>query len=464
MSYYLTIDCGLTQIKASVFDRNGQALSLFGTKTPVLGESVDIEKLTNNLYSVVSQAITEANVPINRICISGHGNGLYYILQDDTVYGLSSMANGSLPHNSHLSELTKQTVWGGQPLALLRKIKEESYETYREIRKIMFCKDFLVYRLSGSIGSDYSDASAGALLLAETSEYSEKILQLYGVGDAIDKLPPLYRSQDTCAYVNREAAEKTGLSEGTPICAGMFDVNACVLGSGGFDESYQLIAGTWGINAVLTNSLVDCNSVTQSCLFLEPNSHMLIDSAPVSCVNLEWLMSNVFPQYTYEQANKLVSDTDIDNNLLYLPYLYPPMDMPDAKGGFVGLRPHHTSGDLIRAVFEAVAFEHRRRVEKFRSANIIRNKAILSGGAAKSEVWCQMFADILHIPVEQTAHSQAGLLGCAIICAVANKDYKNLNDAVFGMSGARRIFLPCSDKYDAKYNKFLKEIEQWITI
>jgi len=463
MSYFLAIDCGLTQIKASVFDEKGQALSLAQAQTPVNGEAIDVEKLTTNLYHVVSRAVTDAGQTVDRICISAHGNGLYYLTKDGTPYGLSSMANAPTPDQPELIQLTGQSIWGGQPLPLLRRIKDNNAEHYRNIDKIMFCKDFLVYRLSGFIGTDYSDASAAALLDAKTGRYSPDILRLHGLTDAMDKLPPLYCSHDTSAFVSKEAARMTGLREGTPICAGMFDVNACILGAGSFEDTYQLIAGTWGINAVMTETFTYCPSVTQSCLFLSSDNPMLIDSAPVSCVNLEWLMTRIFPQYTYDQANQLVCQTAFDPNLLYLPYLYPPMDMPQAKGGFVGITPHHTAGDMIRAVFEAVAFEHRRRIDKFRSAGIMRSKAVLSGGAAKSEIWCQMFADILRIPVEQTAYPQAGLLGCAIICAVANKSYENLSDAVGNMTKPRRVFYPDTDMYAVKYHNFLKEITPWIT-
>lgn len=463
MSHYLAIDCGLTNIKASVFDKNGQALSLAQAQTPVEGERIAIDALSENLFTVVKQAVQQAGQPISRIAISGHGNGLYYLLQDGTVCGLSSMANAPTPNDPELIRLTKQSIWGGQPLALLKRIKNEDRDTYNRIVKFMFCKDFLVYLLSGFVSTDYSDASAAALLNAETSQYSPDILRLHGLMDAMNKLPTLYRSSNTSAFVNAEAAARTGLTEGTPICAGMFDVNACILGAGAYEDSYQLIAGTWGINAVITHDLTDCPSVTQSCLFLSPHTHMLIDSAPVSCVNLEWLMTRLFPQYTYADANQLVSQTPIDPNLFYLPYLYPPMDIPQARGGFIGLRPHHTSGDMIRAVMEAVVFEHRRRIDKFRNADIVRPRAVLSGGAAKSELWCQMFADVLQIPVEQTGHDQAGLLGCAILCAVANKDYACVADAVAGMSKPRRIFTPKSDMYQAKYHNFIKEITPWIT-
>ncbi len=465
MTCYLTIDCGLTQIKAAVFDRTGHPLSLASATTPVHGFMIDVNALQENLTDVLRRAVSAApaDADIVQNCAAGHGNGLYYLLDDGSTGAVSSMATAPPCPSPRLIELTKQSSWGGQPLNILRQIKSEQPDLYRKIRKIMFCKDYLVYLLSGMIGTDYSDASAAALLDAKMYCYSDEILNLHQLSDAADLLPELYRSFDTVATVSTDIANKTGVRPGTPICAGMFDVNACILGTGDYADSYQLIAGTWGINSVITGDPVDCPSVTQSCLFLTPDQHMLIDSAPVSCVNLEWLMSQIFPHLSYDQANVLVDESPIDSDLLYLPYLYAPMDMPNARSGFLGLDRKHGPGDLIRAVFESIAFEHRRRIDKFRAAGIDRSRAVLSGGAAKSELWCQMFADILRIPVEQTAQPQAGLLGCAIVCAVAHGDYADIAQAVSHMTESRRVFLPGRDLYADKYKYFLKEITPWIT-
>ena len=60
-------------------------------------------------------------------------------------------------------------------------------------------------------------------------------------------------------------------------------------------------------------------------------------------------------------------------------------------------------GHMLRALFEGVAFEHRRHVDVLRAAGVRFDSASLSGGGARSEVWPQMFADILGIPVSVAA-------------------------------------------------------------
>ena len=65
--------------------------------------------------------------------------------------------------------------------------------------------------------------------------------------------------------MTREASEKTLLPEGTPVAAGMFDVNACGIASGLSDEEQMcMIAGTWSINCLLYTSSIKENVSLQN--------------------------------------------------------------------------------------------------------------------------------------------------------------------------------------------------------
>ena len=72
-----------------------------------------------------------------------------------------------------------------------------------------------------------------------------------------EKLAPLSGSTEIIGYVTGEAAAQTGLAEGTPVTAGLFDVVSCALGSGVYDDSqYSMIAGTWNINSGIEQNIV----------------------------------------------------------------------------------------------------------------------------------------------------------------------------------------------------------------
>ncbi len=147
----------------------------------------------------------------------------------------------------------------------------------------------------------------------------------------------------------------------------------------------------------------------------------------------------------------------MDEDLLYLPYLYTPMDLPSAQGGFAGLRPYHDSAAMLRAVFEGIVFEHRYRLEKLQQSGIQANCAVLSGGAANSAVFGQMFADACGLKIFIPAQSQSGALGGAILGMVAAGIYPDIHTAIGAVVQYTRCFSPdpaAHTYYERKYSRF----------
>ena len=95
-------------------------------------------------------------------------------------------------------------------------------------------------------------------------------------------------------------------------------------------------------------------------------------------------------------------------------------------------------------------------IDNLRKGGITRDRAVLSGGASNSDVWCQIFADVLNIQVLTAESSQAGALGTAANAAAAIGLYKDLEDSVSNMVKMDRIYYPGenSDTYQKKYEAF----------
>jgi len=84
---------------------------------------------------------------------------------------------------------------------------------------------------------------------------------------------------------------------------------------------------------------------------------------------------------------------------LFHPYLYGSTSSRPARAGFYGIGGWRGLAQLAYAVFEGVVFAHRRHVAKLRAAGAVIESAVLSGGASRSEVWTQMFAEVLSLPI-----------------------------------------------------------------
>ena len=148
---------------------------------------------------------------------------------------------------------------------------------------------------------------------------------------------------------------------------------------------------------------------------------------------------------------------------VFLPFLTASNVDPRARGAFLGLNASHDRRHMARAVYEGVAFSHRWHLEKLIASRGGREGVIrLAGGAARSPVWTQMFADVTNMPVEAVTAAETGALGCAIAVAAALGDFSSPAEAAAHMSPAGQAVRPRPEAvvaYDRKYALYTKAIE-----
>ena len=459
---FLSIDCGLTKVKVSLFNELGTILSEQQADTPLENLMVRTNELKNIVIDLIKQIIQESNVlppNIKTISTSGHGNGIYLIGENGVLeYGYSSMFTDSIPFTpstDDVFDMTNQTSWSGQPLPILSYLKNEKPELFKKITKVCFCKDIIKYFLTQNISTDYTDASAAGLLNYRTADYDINLLKCYSLEDDIGIFPEIKTSVDVVGNVSEEIAKETGLSVETKVLGGMFDVNACMLGSGVVaSDKYCIIGGTWGINSAVVEKSISNKLITQCCNFILPTRYMCIDSAPTSCSNLEWFLKNILNNTNYKTSDNIVENQCVDDNLFYLPYIYGVSDIEN-NGAFVGLNSKHTYKDMLRSVYEGIVFEHNRRIEKLKNMGIEYDTAVLTGGAANSRFFCQLFADVTGLNIQTVKQSQTGSLGGAIIGMVAEGVYNSIESAMDNVVKYKHCYYPNKNElYDLKYEKF----------
>ena len=237
--------------------------------------------------------------------------------------------------------------------------------------------------------------------------------------------------------MTHEASLETGLPEGIPVAAGMFDVNACGIASGLSDEEQMcMIAGTWSINEFIRKKPVLNGSVALNSMFCIPGYYLVEESSPTSAGNMEWFIRSLMNYEkeeadqkgvsVYELTNQWVEEIDPrDSRIIFLPFLNGSNEDPLAKGTFVGLTAYHNKKHMLRAVYEGIVFSHLTHVNKLLK-NREKPKSIrLSGGAANSRVWVQIFADALQIPVDVIADKELGAQGAAMAAGIAAGIYSD---------------------------------------
>jgi L-xylulokinase len=496
--YLLGIDNGSTVVKAAIFSTNGEEIAVASRKTrlltPVHGHS---ERDMNEIWTATAEAIREvietSGVDAKEIaCVgcTGHGNGLYLIDKngDPVRNAIMSTDNRAQSYSDKWNAdgldkktrpMTMQSIWAAQPNTLLAWLKDNEPESIKNTQWILMCKDYIRYRLSGKVHAEITDFSGTSLLNLQSKDYDLELLKLFGLEDLIEKLPPIVLTQDITGYVSEEAAFQTGLVEGTPIAAGMFDIDACGLASGMINDTQLcMIAGTWGNNQYISKiPVVDENVFMTSCYSI-PDYYLMLEGSATSASNLEWFLNEFFSEelYGFKKENRSVYDycNDLvrsthpeETNVVFLPFLYGSNSHPDAKACFLGVDGWHNKGHLLRAIYEGIVFGHKTHVDKLLKFREMPETIQLTGGAANSKEWVQIFADIFQVPIELPTGTELGALGAAIAAAVATEIYPNYDSAVKKMVKFSKVIEPDKEKadlYEIKYFRYKKAAESLIDL
>lgn len=178
-----------------------------------------------------------------------------------------------------------------------------------------------------------------------------------------------------------------------------------------------------------------------------PGEYVLNDAAPTSAGTFEWFVDSVVSAADgarrdraalFAFCNEQATQVGVDQSApFFLPYVNGRIDQPKARGAFIGLASWHGLPEMIRAVFEGVAFEHRRHIDRVLADRARPRAARFAGGAARSRPWLDIFAAALDMPLELAAASELGALGAAIVAAVGVGLYPDLEAAVAAMTRVR---------------------------
>ncbi|MBE3068790.1 MAG: carbohydrate kinase [Planctomycetes bacterium] len=489
--YLLGIDNGCTMSKAALFTLDGREVAVASRKTETLSPRPGhMERRVDELWKATAEAIREVlekarAAPGDVACVAcaGHGNGLYLVDEAgrpvrDAILSTDSRARDIVAAwlaagiDKAVRPLTMQCVWAAQPNALLAWLKVHEPEVLRRTRWVLMCKDYVRFRLTGEIRAERTDFSGTSLLNVRTGDYDPRILEAFGLADLAGLMPPLVATADVCGQVTAAAAAETGLKAGTPVAGGMFDIDACALACGITDETQLcMIAGTWGNNQYISETPVVDDVYMTSC-FSMPGYYLMLEGSATSASNLEWFVTEFFGaerekaeregRSVYDLCNDLVAATKPgDSGIVFLPFLFGSNANPDAKACLVGAGGWHTRGHVLRAIYEGVVFSHWWHVQRLLKFRKMPEVLRLTGGAARSRVWVQIFADVFQTPVQLPDGTELGALGAAIAAAVAAGVYPGYREAVDGMVRFARIQEPdpaAKALYEAKYAHYLKVI------
>ncbi|MGA2617551.1 MAG: FGGY-family carbohydrate kinase [Thermoguttaceae bacterium] len=471
--YLLGIDAGSTMTKTALFTTDGTEMAVSAFRPDLIevhpgwSERND-DRLWEDTARAIRNVLAKSGIaPCEIACVActGYGNGLHLVdaAGDPVRNGINSMDTRArccvdrwLADGVHRQALPKtaQSLWPGQPNALLRWLRDHEPESLKKASWALLCKDYIRSRLCGKIHAELSDMSATSLMSVVDARYDDGVLELFGIADLRRLLPPLVRSADICGAISAQTAAQTGLAPGTPVAAGMFDIDACALASGIVDGGpMSIVAGTWGCHQYIAREpLVDPELFMTSCYSM-PGWYLMLEGSPTSACNLDWFVKEFLAADAAAAAPAGSSDFERCEQMaasvqpqaadpVFLPFLYGSNATPDARGSLVGLQGRHHRGHVARAVYEGIVFAHQTHLLRLLRHRPAPTSIRFAGGAARSAFWAQMFADGFQIPIEIPAGTELGALGAAIAAAVACGLYGDFPTAVAAMTHIARRYEP----------------------
>ena len=314
-----------------------------------------------------------------------------------------------------LLELTGNRALAGFTAPKLLWLREHEPDVYGAIAHILLPKDYVRLRLCGERAIDVADASGTLLFDVAARAWSDELLEALEIPRAW--LPRVL-----------ESPEVSGVTAGgVPVAAGAGDQAAGALGVGVTVQGgpASIVLGTSGVVFAALDALRRRARGARARVLPRGAGRVARDGRDAHRGRLAALAARHASAATFaELVDEAAGWEPGREGLLFAPYLAgerTPHPDPSARGAFVGLGLRHDRGALARAVLEGVAFGLRDALDLV--AEIARanppGAGRVSGGGTRSQLWLEILAAVLELPLEVTAVDEGAAYGAALLGGVA---------------------------------------------
>lgn len=345
----------------------------------------------------------------------------------------------------------------GCTLPVLASLAATEPQVVAQAHAFVSLKDHLRAWLTGCIGADRTEAAVGPGS-AVLRDRSPRMLDLFGLGPVAHLLPPAEDSEAIGGHVTPAAAAITGLRTGTPVAVGAGDVPCSVLGAGGWNtgRATMILGTTAMVGQTFAQPVFDPPDL--GLLFTLPGRRWFRAMINVAgTLNLDWALATLAPDLhgaadPFATLEARAAQSPIGSGgVTFLPYLsdsgiIAPVIDPTARAGFAGLSPRHRAADMLRAVYEGVAFS---LVDLLDLTGFTGDRIGLVGGGARSTLWPGMIADITGRTVDLYEGREFGARGAALLARIAVGDLPDVATAAARVPPLRQSVQPDSMRHAA---------------
>ncbi|MBU9726352.1 xylulokinase [Diplocloster modestus] len=478
MSYLMGIDLGTSSLKTLIMDESGHVKSIsarsYQFDSPHNGYAEqDPGQWWQACCETTAEALRTAGIlshEIRGISFSGQMHGAVmldssYLPVRPAILHCDARSSRQVKKIKAqlgiemIREYFMNPVYTGFLLPSLIWVREEEPYNYEKIRYVMLPKDYIRFRMTGTISSDYSDASATLAFDIKRGCWSGKILEILNI--PVDYFPECCGTADIAGEVTEQAAKETGLWAGTCVIAGGGDQVMQAIGNGSIQPGSATVnVGSSG-QVCFQSACPVANPALNTNTFCGYSRDRWITMGAIMSagLSLKWI-NGVLRQTDYRLVNKEADSVPPGSGgLLFLPYLTgerTPHINPNLTGMFVGLSLNTGRAEMTRAVMEGVAFALRECMEICRGLGLQADRVIASGGGARSIPWLQIQSDIYGLPLKVADTEEQACLGAAIAAGTGAGIYQNIEEGCRQVVRYRDLTVTPSERNHGVYDEYYR--------
>jgi xylulokinase len=298
-------------------------------------------------------------------------------------------------------------------------VRSHEPKIWREVDKILMPKDYIRYKLTGKIATDFMDAHGTLLLNVPRRRWSTKICEAVNI--PMDILPNILPATQIAGEVTSMASAFFGLSAGTPVLVGTTDQACEAFGSGAIHRGSGILKlATAGNVAVVTEKAYPAPPRVYAYYHLVDSQWYTLSGTSCCAVAYRWLRDAFFGEKkeddVYRMMDMIAEATPRGaGGILFHPNLQGSLGDPHLRADFLGIMSSHSKGHFVKAVLEGVAFSLFDCLLKEEALGVQAKEFRLIGGGAKSGLWRSIMTDVfgreMRIPQESDASFGTALLG-----------------------------------------------------
>ncbi|HME51992.1 MAG TPA: FGGY-family carbohydrate kinase [Candidatus Lokiarchaeia archaeon] len=499
--YILAVDHGTSGVKCALMTTRGQLIGHASRETPLIllpggGAEQDPDAWWNAFLTSAKELVDQGLVPpenIVSVCVSAQWSTTVAVDKEGNhlMNAVSWLDTRGAPHIKkavkgifniegysikNIMQFYKKTAGGPglagkDPTSHILFIKNERPEVYAKTDKFLECKDFMNLKLTGKAMATFDSIIVHWVTdnrdLANI-HYDDGLIKSFKMDKA--KLPPLIKATDVVGELLADVAREIGLPPGVKVFGGSGDLQAATIGSGATRnyETHVYLGTSSFLICHVPFMKLDMIHKIASIPSANPEKYFVAIEQETAGGVLSFLRDNILSRYIDMQGTLDYKDIDTlaekvpagSENLIFAPWLYgerAPVEDGTIRGGLFNVSLRHTADHVCKAALEGVAYNSRwvlGYLEKFVGGRRLDPIAIIGGGAV-SDIWCQIYADVLQRTMRRPKDPKwANARGAAFIAAVGMGEI--MFDQIPDFTEIEREFVPNKENFEI-YNMLFDE-------